>query len=146
MRWLLSSLMLFGMLLAWTAYAYADGGGKMEPPNTAALLIGSVLSSLVVYLGHRLVRAFEDKTGIDVPEREENLLDKWVDDGVALAEEKARVLIGFGKEKMSSTKKSEIATNYAMDRIDKAGMRSRFPSDVVSKKTDAKVHKTRTTK
>lgn len=139
-RWLLSLCLFFGALLVWTAFAYADGGGSIEPPNTTAVIIGSVLSSIGIYLAHRLIRVFEQKTGIDVPEREEQLVDKWVADGVALAEEKARMVAKLGKGPHPAEKKHEIATDYTMDRIDRAGMRQHWPREVVGQKTDAKVN------
>jgi len=110
MKWVLSLCLFVGVLMVWTALAFADGGSSIEPPNTMTVVIGSVLR---------------------------------VEDGVALAEEKARVLIKLGKAPHSAEKKHEIATDYAMDRVDRAGIRQNWPREVVSHKTDAKVNKKR---
>lgn len=144
MRWLASTLMLLGILMVWTSFAYADSGSMAASPYDQLIGIGgAILASAGVYIFHRLVKVFEKKTGIAVPVQEEQLVGGWINEGRALAEEKARVLIKLSKTPHSPEKKAEIATNYVMDRVDKAGLREKFPRDLVAHKMDANVNMTR---
>jgi len=72
-------------------------------------------------LAHKLIRTFETKTGIDIPAKEEAMVDAWVSQGIRLAEEKAHQAGKKADTKMAGHEKLEHAASFALDMAEKNG-------------------------
>jgi len=84
-------------------------------------ILTPVLITLAGWLAHRLVAVFEKKTGIDVPKKQEDMIDTWIESGIYYAEEKSRSLIKEKANKLKGPEKLEIAGKFVLDMVKKNG-------------------------
>ncbi len=108
------------MVLLFALPAFAAGGAVAVASATAmsrildfVLQLGITLAlPLAVWFVHRVVKVFEDKTGITVPSAAIDELDTLLAHGVAYAEQKAAVVVKAGGEKLKGPEKLELAANF----------------------------------
>lgn len=102
-------------------------------------LIAAVLMAVLPWLTHKMIAAFEKKSGIDIPQKQEDLLDQWVSQGVHLAEERARDWIREKRVKMPGGTKMETAVDYVWDLVQRTNLLD-WTRDQVVAKVKAKVN------
>lgn len=85
-------------------------------------LVVAIATPLLLYLAHKGIGIFEDKAGIDIPQQEEDLVDKWVEQGVHLAEERAAQFLRAHEQKMTGGSKLETAFDFAWEQIQRTGV------------------------
>ena len=89
--------------------------------GVALQILTPLLIIVGTYLAHRLVKVLEAKTGIDIPEKQEAQIDKWISAGIYLAEEKSRSFIKEKAQKLKGPEKLELAGTYVMNMVKKNG-------------------------
>lgn len=78
-----------------------------------------VVSLFVMWLAHRLVKVFEDKSGVAVPAQYDAMIDDWVKKGVMYAEEKGRAAANAKLADVKGPDKLELAANFVLDMVNK---------------------------
>jgi hypothetical protein len=139
------------LVMAWFRAAQA------APIDAAAATPGSVLSQiftealkiivaiavpLVLALVHRGLSVLKEKTGIDIPAQQEQLIDRWVDQAVHLAEERARKWMTEQRFTLPSGSKANIAIDFVWDHVQRAGLVD-WSRDQLVAKIEAKVNSKR---
>ena len=89
--------------------------------DLAIQTLAPILLALGGWLAHRVIRAIEAKTKIDVPVRQEAQIDTWIAAGVRLAEEKAYQAVKANAAKITGPEKLETAVGFALDLAQKNG-------------------------
>lgn len=89
--------------------------------DLAIQTLAPILLALSGWLAHRLIKAFESKTKIDVPVRQEAQIDAWIAAGIRLAEEKAYQAVKSQSAKITGPEKLETAVGFALDLAEKNG-------------------------
>lgn len=120
----------FILMFAIAGVVYGQGGdaAPAEPSlasrvaELAFKILAPIVTMLAAWLVHRLVALLEKKTGIEIPEREEAMIDKWVREGVHLVEEWSFKKIKAGTEKLTGPEKLEKAGDYVMDLVAARGL------------------------
>lgn len=115
-------LMCLGLLLATTAVAadsdaaaVAVGAPAIHEFVDAVIKIAiGVISLLATWGATRAISFFEKKTKIDIPERQEAMVDHWIRQGIALAEEKAHQK-AKDNLKLEPSAKRDMALAFAWD-------------------------------
>lgn len=92
-----------------------------QAAELALQVLTPILVALAAWLAHRIVGVFEKKTGIDIPEKQEAQIDKWIEAGIHLAEEKSRSLVKSKASKLEGPQKLEVAGTFVMGMISKNG-------------------------
>jgi hypothetical protein len=82
---------------------------------------------------------FEAKTGIDVPAKQEALIDGWIAEGIRLAEEKAHQAAQKAEAKITGHEKLEAAAGFVLDMAEKNGWVD-WTRDRLKAKIDAKIN------
>lgn len=118
---LFAGLLAFLILTAIAQVVYADAGVPADENAVTRLadmafeILTPVLSVVVIWLVHRAIAAFEARTGIDVPAQQEALIDAWVEQGIAFAEEKSRNKVKEKTSKLTGPAKLEEAADFVFD-------------------------------
>lgn len=121
-------ILVFVLLTLLSTIVYAAAGAAAEPnalsrvAELAFQILVPLLSALGAYLAHRLIAAFEKRTGIDVSERVEALLDGWVERGIHAAEEWSYKEVKAKTTKLTGSEKLELAADYVLDLIKQHGL------------------------
>jgi hypothetical protein len=117
-------LALHDTALAQTIGDAADAAGE----NALTKVTGLVFEILIVvlplfasWLAHRLIKVFESKTKIDVPEMIEGKIDKWIEQGIHLAAEKGYKTAKVKAAKLTGPEKLEIAAAFAWNMAQSQG-------------------------
>jgi hypothetical protein len=105
-------------------------------------LVAAVLMVVVPWLTHKIISAFETKSKIDIPQKQEDLINKWVEQGVHLAEEKARNWVKEKRVRMPGGAKAETALDYVWDMVQRSGIMD-WTREMLIAKIDAKVNEKR---
>ena len=143
------------------APSIADAGpvqGPVEPPEppeeiteTSALsrvvgilydFLGVVLMLLGTYAAKKGVNAVEAWLKIDVPDKVERRIDDWIEDGIALAEEKARSATTNHTNKVTGPEKLELAADFVLDLAKDRGY-IEWTRNKIKSKIEAKLNKKR---
>lgn len=118
----------------------------MEPTPVVTHLVDlalQILAPLVVvlagYLANRLVKVLEAKTGVDIPEKQEAMLDTYIQDGIRYAEEKAHQAAKRADAKLTGHEKLEAATSFVLHYVEKNGW-VEWTRDRLKAKIDAKIN------
>lgn len=105
--------------------------------DLAIQTLAPILLALSGWLAHRLIKAFETKTKIDVPAKQEAQIDGWIEAGIRLAEEKAHKAVKAKADKITGPEKLEAAASFALDLAQKNGWvdwtRDRLKSKIEAK-------------
>lgn len=131
-------LILFLLLIPSIAFAASD-----EPQVWWQVLLTNLVNLLVLLgtpvvlmLSHRLVKIIEKKTGVDVDERQEALLDAKIEQAIAYAQEQAHKALKAGKP-LSSADKHSISMEYLN------GAAKDTSPEALAKRVEAKLNSTR---
>jgi hypothetical protein len=89
--------------------------------DLAIQTLSPILLALSGWLAHRLIKAFETKTKIDVPVKQEAQIDAWIASGIRYAEEKAYQAVKAKADKITGPEKLETAVGFALDLAKKNG-------------------------
>jgi Bacteriophage holin of superfamily 6 (Holin_LLH) len=89
--------------------------------SIAIQTLAPILLALSGWLAHRLIKAFESKTKIDVPVKQEAQVDAWIEAGIHYAEEKAHQAAKSATAKITGPEKLEAAASFALDLAEKNG-------------------------
>jgi hypothetical protein len=101
-----------------------------------------VVTLFAMWLAHRLIKAFESKTKIDVPAKYEEMIDAWVLKGVHYAEEKGRNAIAAKGPALAGPEKLELAAGFVADLAERAGFAD-MAKDKIMKLVESKLSETR---
>lgn len=144
MRLLISICFALAFVCLWCSVAIAGGGDSWagDAGNQAINVVGVALGGVLTYFLGRLIKIAEKKIGIDIPEREERLLEQYVRDGVGMAEEQAHRLIKLGNKPPSGEAKESMATDSAEARAAQAGFQ-KVTRAVIKAKVAAEVNRHR---
>ena len=132
-RNLLSILVGLVVLMAMVSIAYAQNVSVSDSEGAATLWTGKladaifdiltpIVSLFAMWVTHRLIGVFETKTNIDIPEKEEKLIDKWVLEGIHWGEEKSRNKIKEKSAKLAGREKLGVAVDYALGLAQSKGL------------------------
>lgn len=137
----LGFLMCLGVLLVSTALAQTHSGTDPAVPAVNQMsdflwaLSSSALAILVPWAVGKGLSWFEKKTKIDIPSREEKLVEDLIRGGLNLAEERAHQAKSGG-DKMGKDKKRDTAVDFAWEAIQRAGL-DKWTKDMIDKKMHA---------
>jgi len=125
---------------AGLAYYFAmDSQVITQIVDLAFQILSPVVLALGGYLAHRAIKAFEAKTKLDLPSKQEDMVDTWIADGIRYAEEKAHQAAKRKDADLSGHEKLEAAAGYALDMAKKAGWID-WTRDLLKAKIEAKVN------
>lgn len=119
------------LLVASPAFAASTATARLG--GMALDILFPVAGVFLLWLARKLVKVFEAKTGIDVPEKIEAQVDSWVEQGIALAEEKSRKVVVAGGEKLKGPEKLELAANFVLDLADQYKLKDKVAASVKDK-------------
>lgn len=124
MRKLAISVGYIIFFLAGSTVANAATGSASDRVVDAAFeIVVPVIGMVVLWLVHRIIRLFEQRTGVDVPERVEGMIDHWVGMGIHYAEEKARQAAKDSTKKgLHGHQKLEVAVAFVSELVDQYGV------------------------
>ena len=132
-------IFLFSLFLLLPSVAWAASNEPSVLSRTLSLAFELALAALVpvaAWLTHRAIKIFETKTKIDVPDAIEQQVDRWVDRGIALAEERCHQLLKETTSKLTGPEKLEIAVSYVLDMAAQRGW-IEWSKDKIQDKVDA---------
>ena len=119
--------MLFLMALRAVAIAGPAGATLVDSSTTtkfadmAIRILVPVFTLFAMWAANRVIRAIEKKWGIDIPERQEALVETWIGQGILLAEEKSRSKVKEKLDRLRGPAKLEIALQYVLGMINSQG-------------------------
>lgn len=111
-------------LLSSIVYAQGDGAAPSalsRITDIAFEVLTPVLALFAMWTAHRLIAVFEKKTGIDVPEKQERLIDKWIRQGIHRAEEWSHKKLKEKTDALTGPEKLEISAAFVLDLIEAQG-------------------------
>jgi hypothetical protein len=115
-------IFLFSLFLPSVAWAASNEPSVLSRTLSLAFeLAFAALVPIAAWLTHRAIKIFETKTKIDVPDAMEQQVDRWVDRGIALAEERGHQLLKETTSKLTGPEKLEIAVSYVLDMATQRG-------------------------
>ena len=139
---ILAGLLALLAVLSISSVAFA-ADPVPEAPAAATRLMGIafdvlalVVSAFVMWGVHRLLALFEKKSGIDIPAKQEEMIDVWVKKGIVYAEEKSRSKIKSIGEKLKGPEKLEVAAKFALDMAESRGL-VKWTKDKIAAKVEA---------
>ncbi len=140
----IAGIATFILMFAVAGVVYGQGGdaAPAEPSGASRFaelafqIITPIVVILATWLAHRIVGLIEKKTGVDVPDKQEALIDKWVKEGVHLAEEWSYKRVKVGTEKLRGSEKLEQAGDYVMDLVAARGLAA-WTRERVNKKLES---------
>lgn len=112
------------LLIITTSVAWAQNVSNTLPSEPTAATRGLdlafqilivILPIVAVWLTHRAIALFEKKFGMDIPSKQEETIDSWVLQGIALATEKAHQVAKKKTDELSGPAKLEEAAKYVHD-------------------------------
>jgi len=138
---ILAGLLALLAVLSISSVAFAADPVPETPAATRLMgiafdVLALVVGAFVMWGMHRLLALFEKKSGIDIPDKQEALLDAWVKKGIVYAEEKSRGKIKSLGEKLKGPEKLEIAAKFALDMAESRGL-VKWTKDKIAAKVEA---------
>jgi hypothetical protein len=101
--------------------------------------IVSILAAVLVRKGKQFVEA---KTGIDIPAKQEDLIDRLVGQGIDFAEEKVHQAVAKRTDKLSGPEKLETAADFVLGFIEARGWNV-YTRDLIKNKIESRLGSTR---
>lgn len=104
------------LCIAWSRAAFAGDGTALT--DASQIVIDILVPSatvFVLWLVHRLIRLLEKKTGFDIPDKQEQKIDQWAEEGMHWAEERSRKKLHEKSERLSGPEKLETAADFVME-------------------------------
>lgn len=89
-----------------------DTSAATQATELALQVIAPIVIALGAWIAHRLVRLLEEKTGIDIPDKQEDKIEYWIEQGINLAVEKSHQKLKAHTEKLKGPEKLEEAADY----------------------------------
>ena len=89
-----------------------DTTAATQATELALQVIAPIVIALGAWIAHRLVRLLEEKTGIDIPDKQEAKIDTWIAQGINLAVEKSHNKLKAHTEKLKGPEKLEEAADF----------------------------------
>lgn len=102
-------------------------------------LVVLIATPLVLLLAKKLIQVFEDKTGIDIAESQSYLVEKWVSQGIAYAEEQGSKALKAGAPPATGEEKKIMAVEFVAELMEKTGL-DVLSRDALAKKVEALLH------
>lgn len=102
-------------------------------------LVVLIATPIIAVLIRKLVRVLEDKTSIDIAERQEALIDGLVNKGIAYAHEQARKALKEGQDPMDGDTKKNAAVDFVAEALTNTGAAS-LGADALAKLVEAKLN------
>ena len=99
-------------------------------------LFSPTATAVALYLVHQVITLFENRIKIHVSQQQEEMIDKWVTDGIHYAEEKAR------KTTIPSPAKLDAAVEYVTQAMERVGV-DVMTGDKVAALVEAKLNQKR---
>ena len=115
-----------------------DTSAASQATELAFQVIAPIVTILGAWLAHRLVAIFEQKTGIDIPDKQEAKIDQWVEEGINLAAEKSYKKVKEKTDKLKGPEKLEEAANFVFGMIESRGWDD-WTKDKIKTKIEAAV-------
>jgi len=103
-----------------------------------------ILTPTAILLAHKLVSVVAKKTGVEVSERHNALVDEWVNKGIHYAEEQGRKALKADKP-LSNDDKKAAAAKFAMDGLNSLGLPN-AGRDALEALAESKLHMQRAEK
>lgn len=92
-----------------------DTSAASQATELAFQVITPLVTILAAWLAHRLVKIFEERTGIDIPDKQEAKIDQWVEAGINLAAEKSYQKVKAKTDKLKGPEKLEEAADFVFE-------------------------------
>ncbi len=111
-------------LLSSVVYAQGDGAAPSALSRITEIafeILTPVLALFAMWAAHRLIAVFEKKTGIAVPVEQEQMISRWIRQGVARAEEWSHKKIKEKTDALTGPEKLEISAAFVLDLIEAQG-------------------------
>jgi hypothetical protein len=107
--------------------------------DLAIQTLSPILLALSGWLAHRLIKAFEIKTKLDVPAKQEAQIDAWIAAGIRAAEEKAYQAVKAKSDKITGPEKLETAIGFVLGMAEKNGWVD-WTKDLLKAKVEALIN------
>lgn len=142
----LAGLLVFLVLAALRSVAWAQGAeGAAADPNVltrvtelAFQILAVVATVFAMWAANKLIKLFEDKTKMDIPERQEALLQSVLDEGIHYASEQGYKLLKDKTGRLTGPQLLETAGDYVLDEAYKRGL-PELGSDYVRRRLEARL-------
>lgn len=125
---LIVAIATFAFLMLWSLAAFAaDGAAASDPAWLTQLtqaafdIIVPVVALFVMWGAHRLIKVFEEKSGVDIPEHQEKMIDQWISVGIHWAEEKARTASKKGTDRVGGPQKLDMVVSLVLGFVQSKG-------------------------
>ncbi len=125
MRNMTIGLAAFVLMFLLSSVAYAQGSAD---PSALSRITGIALDILVpvlalfaMWAAHRLIGVFEKKTGIDVPVQQEQMISRWIGQGIHRAEEWSHKKLKEKTDALTGPEKLEVSAAFVLDLIEAQG-------------------------
>lgn len=149
---LVGTAVLFNLLLLGSLVYAQDEAPAAAVPVVAAPAVNAatrvaelafqllvpIVTAIGAWLAHRLVKLVESKAKVDIPEREEKMIDHWVDQAIHFAAEKSYRKMKSTTMKLTGPEKLEEAARFALDQVEARGLVA-WTKDKIEKKIEAKL-------
>jgi hypothetical protein len=112
---------LFAPLFAFAQAASPPVSGNAQLLTILLGIIGTPVTILLSWYAHRLISAYEAKTGAIVSEADEAKLQEWLKSAVTLAEQRGVQALQNSGQTLSGPAKLNVATTYLADNIKRTG-------------------------
>lgn len=89
-----------------------DSSAATQLTQLAFQIAEPIVLVLGAWVAHRVVKIFESKTGIDIPDKQEAKIDQWIEQGIILAAEKSYQKVKGKTEKLKGPEKLEEAADF----------------------------------
>ena len=123
--------------IAW-ASGDSDSNAATQLAQMAIELLTPILAIIGAWIAHKAVKAFEAKTGVDVPDKIEAKIDAWIEQGIHIAAERSYRKVKEGTEKLTGPEKAEEAADFVLAMVKARGWDT-WTKDKIFKKLDAAI-------
>ena len=137
--------LLLMLAIAGVVYAQPSGAGAgaegnfVEQLTTMAFqILTPVATVFVMWAAHRAIAAFEKRSGIEIPAKQELAIDGWISQGILWAEETSRSAIKSRASKLTGPEKLETAGEFVIDMVRAQGWDT-WTANAVRAKIEAKL-------
>ncbi len=128
-------------LLSSVVYAQGDGAAPSalsRITDIAFEILTPVLALFAMWAAHRLIAVFEKKTGIDVPVQQEQMISRWIRQGIHRAEEWSHKKVKERTDALTGPEKLEISATFVLDLIEVQGWAG-WTADRIKDKVEAEL-------
>jgi hypothetical protein len=105
-------------------------------------LVFVIATPIAITLTRRLIAVLETKTGVDVAERHERLIDSAIEKGIAYAHEQSRKALKASEKPIPGDEKKRAALAFATGLLEEAGGVT-YVKDTLERLIEAKLNMSR---